>query len=460
MATTGAVGGSQIDVQGLVSQLVAAERMRPEEQIARQTKQVTTQISALGALMGSMSNFRSALAGLKTIDAFSTRSAVSSNSEVLTASADAKAVPGSYDIEVEALAQAHQIRTSAFPSGGTTVIGTGTLTLSVGAQSFSVAITDENATLAEIRDAINSAADNVGVRATIVQGAAGSQLVLASSTTGAANAITVAQTGGDGGLAQLEYSADEPGAYTVLKQAQDAVAYIAGVRVTSTTNVLGSAVEGVSITLQRVTEAGSPETLTIAYDEAAATKRVQAFVDAYNVLMTNVGKLRAYDPATQAAGPMIGDSLLSSIESEIRNTISGSVPGQPVGFQNLASLGITTQANGTLAVNTDKLKTALTNNFAAVGRLFGGENGIAARLHAQIDNKLETGGALDTRGKNLTDQQKMIQKRKDDLDVRMAAVQKGYLAQFTRLDTLLSQLQVTSSYLSQQISSLSNLNPK
>jgi flagellar hook-associated protein 2 len=457
MASTGAVGGSQIDVQGLVAQLVAAERANPDKQIARQTQQVTTQISALGQLMGSLSNFRSALASLKTVDAFSTRSATTSADTIFTASAGVKATPGSYDIEVEQLAQAHQISSSAFTGGGTTVVGTGTLTLSLNGQSFSVEITDDNSTLAEIRDAINSAEDNVGIRATLVQGTGGTQLVLSSSKTGAANTIEISQTGGDGGLAQLAYSEAQPGTYTELKEARDAIAYIAGVQVTSDTNKIDGAIEGVTITLKKETEPDSPETLTVGYDTQAVTKRIQTFVDAFNALAAQMGKLRSYDAASQTAGPMLGDSLLSSIESELRNSLSISVAGQPQGFQNLASIGITVQLNGTLGIDSAKLEKAMTGNFEAVGKLFGSENGIGARLFKQVDAKLATGSALDMRSKNLTDQQKAIQKRKEDLDVRMLAVQQGYMKQFTRLDTLLSQLQVTSSYMSQQIESLANM---
>ncbi len=79
MATTSAVGGSQIDVQSLVAQLVAADRATPDAQIQRQTSQVTTQISALGQLMGSLSSIRSALSSLKSVDVFSTRTASSSS---------------------------------------------------------------------------------------------------------------------------------------------------------------------------------------------------------------------------------------------------------------------------------------------------------------------------------------------------------------------------------------------
>lgn len=457
MATTTAVGGSQIDVASLVTQLVAAERAKPEAQITRDTNRVTTQISALGTLMGSMASFRTSLSSLKTVDVFSTRSAVSSDTSKYTASASASAVPGSYNIEVEQLAKAQQLSSTAFPGGSTAVVGTGTLTLSVGQTNFSLSIDSSNSTLAGIRDAINSASDNPGVRATLVQGTDGSRLVLSSAQTGAANAITVAQSGGDGGLGQLTYSGSSPGNYTVITAAQDAIIRIAGAQTTSVDNVVEGAIDGVTLTLLAETE-DEPVALTVGYDNTSVTSRINTFVNSYNALVTQIGKLRSYDSATRTAGPMLGDSLLNSIESQLRRTISEAVPGQSASYQTLANIGITTQSNGTLAIDNTKLQEALSTNFEAVGRLFGAEEGVGAKLFSQVEERLKSNGALDARSKNLVDQQRSIQKRKDDLDTRMATLQAGYMRQFTRLDTLLSQLQVTSSYMSQQIESLQNLN--
>ena len=459
MATTSAVGGSQIDVQSLVSQLVAAERATPEAQIKRQSTQVTTQISALGTLMGSLSTFRSALSSLKTVDVFSTRTATSSSEPTLTATAGAKAIPGSYDIEVIELATAQQISSKPFASGATSVVGTGTLTVSLGSNSFNIAIDSSNSTLAGIRDAINAAPDNTGVRATLVSGTTGSRLVLSSAQTGEANTITVAQSGGDGGLSQIAYSAASPANYTVVKEAKDAIISIAGAQTKSASNTIDNAIDGVSLTVKAKTTADTgPVTISVGYDNTAVTTRIKNFVTAYNALEAQISKLRSYDAATKTAGPMLGDSLLTSIESELRSTVTAPVSGQAANFQTLASIGITTQLDGSLGVDDAKLQKALTGNFEAVGKLFGSETGIAARMFKQVDDRLKSDGAIETRGKNLTDQQKAIQKRKDDLDVRMLAVQKAYTAQFTRLDTLLSQLQVTSSYLSQQIESLPKVN--
>jgi len=460
MATTTAVGGSQIDVQSLVTQLVAAERATPDQQIGRESSRITTQISAVGQLMGSMSAFRSALSSLKGSDAFKTHSATSSDETLLTAAAGSKAAPGSYEIEVVRLAQAEQISSSAFTGGSDTVVGTGSLTISLGANSFTVNITDENSTLAGIRDAINNAADNTGVSANLVQGNDGTRLVLTSTKTGAENTIAVTQSGGDGGLAALAYGgAGAPGGYTVVKAAQDALIRVAGIETTSASNTVENVIDGLTLTLKKptTTESG-PVTLTVANDQAAVTKNVKSFVDAYNSLMAQIRKLRSYDQTTSTAGPMLGDSLLNSIEAALRRTVSDTVDGQPAGFQSLSNIGVQMQLDGSLSVDESKLNKALDTNFGAVGRLFNAEDGVAVQLYGQIDRQLKTGGAIDNRNQNLVDQQRALTYRKDQLDARMEVVRQRYMTQFTRLDTLLSSLQVTSSYLSQQIEALPKIN--
>jgi flagellar hook-associated protein 2 len=154
---------------------------------------------------------------------------------------------------------------------------------------------------------------------------------------------------------------------------------------------------------------------------------------------------------------MLGDSLLTGIESQLRRTLSGAVAGASGASQTLAGIGITTQADGSLKLDEAKLKTALTSNFDGVANLFGSENGVAAKLFSQVDERLKTGGAVESRSKNLIEQQKDLADRKDTVDSRMQVALQRYIKQFTALDTLLSSLQTTSSYLSQQLEQLSEL---
>ena len=457
MATTSVVGGSQIDVNSLVSQLVAAERKPLDDQVTRLTTKVTTQISAMGQLMGAMSAFQAALGALKTTDAFSTRQAVTGDATVFTASATTKADPGHYDVEVVQLASAHQISSAPFAGGASQVVGTGKLTLSLGATSFFVDIDSAHSTLADIRDAINAASDNPGVRATLINAADGSHLVLASAKTGAANVLQVSQTGGDGGLAGLAYSTATPGTYKQLAEAKDAIAKVATYTVHSSTNTIDDVIDGVSINLVASSE-GETVSLDVTADKAAATAKVSAFVAAYNALRTQITKLSGYNAATKVGGPLLGDALVNGIDSELRRGLSAPVAAAGDTYQTLASIGIKTQADGTLQVDDAKLQSALGNDFDAVGKLFGSTDGVAATMFKQVNDRLASGGAVDARNKGLADQQRDIAKRQADVDTRMQIVQSRYLKQFTALDTLLSTLQSTSSFLSQQIDGLANLN--
>lgn len=454
----GALGGSQLDVQSLATQLVAAERAQLDRQVTRESGRVTTQISAVGTLMGAMSQFRSALSSLKTEDVFSTRSATSADEAVFKVSAGSRAAPGTYEIEVVQLAKAQQLSSNPFAEGGDHAVGTGTLTLSLGEASFSVEIDESNSSLAGIRDAINSASGNPGVRATLIHGEGGSRLVLTSAKTGAEHAISVTHSGGDGGLAALSYGEGDQANYTEIAAAQDAIVNIANAQVRSATNTVSDAIDGITLTLVAPSEEGATTRLTVDFDRASVTKRVENFVSAYNALMNQISRLRSYDAATQTAGPMLGDSLLTSIESQLRRTISEAVPGGDQGYNTLASVGITTQANGQLALDSTRLNKALDSDFASVGKLFGSENGVANRLFTQMDDRLKSDGALESRSKSLVEKQKDLEDRKLEIDARMQARYAAYVSQFTRLDTLLSQLQVTSSYLTQQIESLGNLN--
>lgn len=452
MASSGIVGGSTIDVKSLVTQLVAAERKPLDDQLTRASAKNTLQISATSALLGSLSSFQSALNGLRTTTAFSGRATTTTDNTIATASATSSAAPGRYDIEVEQLATSHQISSIAFAGGSTTVVGTGQLTISVGGSSFNVNIASPADTLADIRTAINTATGNPGVTATIINAADGAHLVLTSANTGAANTIQVTQSGT---LNQLEYTTGNQANYTQLRAAQDAIVNVAGYETTSATNVLENVIDGVSINLLKA-QPGTTVGIDVSFDKAAATKKVNEFVAAYNQLRSMFTALGGYNTATKVGGPMLGDSLLTGIDAEIRRTLSSPVEAAGGGaVQTLADIGITTQADGTLKVDTTKLEPALNNNFDNVSRLFGtAETGVAARLYSQIEARLADGAGLDLRGDSLQAEKRALEMKADSINTRMTILERAYTKQFTALDTLLSSLSATSAYLGQQIDSL------
>jgi flagellar hook-associated protein 2 len=442
------MAGSVIDVNSLVTQLVAAERMSPSAQITRRETKTTVQISALANLKGGLAAFQKALEPLKTEAAFTPKKATSGDTDVFSASAGSGAATGTYDIEVVALAKAHQLATQAFAAGDDAVVGTGTLTIVQNGTPFNVVIDSSNNTLAGIRSAINSATGNSGVQATIVREQGGSRLVLTSSKTGAANAITISQVG-DLGLEKLTNAN-----LTQINPAQDAHIKVATFDHYSTTNTVEEAIDGVTIDLSDTTPTGETVRLNVTQDSTTLMERVNSFVTSYNSLSKQMAQLRSYTPATQTAGPLLGDAMLRGIEERLRLNLTSTVEAGGDSYNSLAAIGITKKVDGTLELDSTKFQKALTNDASAVSAIFGSENGIAAKLHEDIDNMLETGAPLDTRDQALQKAVKQIAQDKVKLDDRMEAVQKRYMKQFTALDTLLSSLQTTSDYLSQQLSKL------
>ena len=179
-------------MSSLVSQLVTATYAAQEANNASQTSAVTAQISALGTLKSALSTFQSVAWRRSTRPArFQRAHCHSSDQTAFTATADSSAVAGTYSVGVTQLAQAQQLVSNAFTAGGNATVGTGTLTLSLGGQSFNVTIDSTRQHLAGIASAINSATGNPGITATIVQGTDGAHLVLASALTGAGNTIQV-----------------------------------------------------------------------------------------------------------------------------------------------------------------------------------------------------------------------------------------------------------------------------
>jgi flagellar hook-associated protein 2 len=448
--------GSGLDINGLVEKLVAAERAPRQAQITRAQTSTVTTISALGQLKGALGAFQNSLSGLSTLDTFSSRSATSSDVEKFTATATSSAAPGSYDLEIVSLASAHQVSSQGFASGSSHVVGHGTLTIGLGLSTFQVGIPETAQTLAQIRDAINAAPTNNLVRATIVNGSDGAHLVFTSQASGAANTISVSAAGGNGGLSVLDYSTLAPAAYTQPREAMDAEVNVAGVTHMSTTNTISNLIDGVEITLLEE-DAGETHTLRIANDTSAIQSKIANFVAEFNSLAGTIGTLRVYEPQTKKAGPLLGDAMLRSVESELRLKLTDRVSGLTGNFQSLASIGITTNKDGTLSLNDAKLKTALNQDYDGVAQMFASENGVAARLKAAIEPRLAATSELAVRNKALSAKSIELQKQMTALDTRMAAASQRYLKQFNSLDTLLSQLQNTSSFLTQQLSNISKI---
>ena len=457
-SSSGAAGGSVIDVSTLVSQLVSATQAPQEALISSRTQAVTAQISAVGALKSALSTFQSSLSALDTPSAFGALSATSGNTTAFTATADSGATLGTYSVAVTQLAQAQQLVSGAFSGGGSQTVGTGSLKLSLGATSFTVNIDSTNDTVAGIAAAINGATGNPGIEASVVTGTDGAHLVLSSSLTGATNTIQVAETDTGTALAALTYGTGNTTHYTQQTAAQDAAFSIAGIAYTSASNTVTSALSGVTLNLLATTTA--PANLTVATDTATVQGNISAFVTAYNTMQSALAALGSYNATSGTAGPMMGDALLSGVQNQVRSVLYSIVDTGSSTYSSLASIGVTTNSDGSLSVNSTTLSAALSSNFSAVSQLFSGTTGIAASLNGQITTSLQAGGSVDSRSKTLVDQENALTQQNNQLTQHMSALTASLTEQYSSLNTLLSSLQSTSAYLSQAFNSLPQVQGK
>lgn len=472
--------GSGLKINDIVSAMVSAEKAPKQNQIDTLTKNTTEQITALGAVKSAISDFQTALAALNKPENFQGRTASSSKTDLLTATAKITAGVGSYQVEVQQLAQGSKVALGAVPSNGTqaATFGKGNVTIKVGDTALpDIVVDDSNNTLAGLRDAINKAGKEQGVSATIVTDAQGSRLVLNSSKMGDGKDISVSVSGDDGsGSASLNSLAftpsaaptdpsvvdppvpSDPAAARMLTRAKSAELTIDGLQVKSDSNTVENAVEGLTLTLKGVTEAGKPLSVGVTQDEAGVKSNVKKFVDSYNKLMgviklqtavTTVGEDKA--PVT---GALVGDATMRSLLSTVRNELVSTQGDSNAGVRVLADLGITTKQDGTLDLDSTKLDKMVSSNFQDVANLFVGDNGLATRLDAKLKPYTQSGGVFELRNKALQGTLKSADKQQADLDRRISALQDRLLKQFNAMDSLVGSLTSTADSLTSQLASL------
>jgi flagellar hook-associated protein 2 len=391
VAATSATTSTNIDVNGIVSQLMTVEQ-QPINVLNAQEASYQSKLSAYGSISGALSSFQNALTILSSSVNNQVQSATSSDTSVFTASATSTAAAGSYSIDVTALAQAQRLvaagqtsQTAAIGSGVSTTLtfDTGTISggtlnggtytgatfSSNGSGTKSVTIDSSNNTLQGIRDAINSA--NIGVTASIINdgSAAPYRLVLSSSSTGQANSMKISVSG-DATLDTL--LAQDPAATQNLAEvgkAQNAALTINGIALSKASNTVTDAVSGVTLNLSKVTTASA--NLTVSPSNSTVTNAVSGFVKAYNDLSTTLNNVSSYNSTTKQGAVLQGDATIRTIRSQIRNVLNSTVSGASGALTTLSQIGISFQKDGTLALDSTKLNSALSSNFNNVASLFG-----------------------------------------------------------------------------------------
>lgn len=456
MAISSAGVGSNLDVTGIVSQLMSIEQ-KPLTALNTKEAKFQAQLSTYGTIKGALSSLQSAVQSLTSSSTFTGMSALASDTTVLSSSATSSAVAGIYSIAVSQLAMSHTVRSNVNYATADTFKG-GTLALQIGSgTAVNVTIAD-GSTLADVSSAINSA--NAGVSASVVNDGVTNRLVLKSNTTGSVGAITIAVTQtGTGGTpvspGVVQNLTDFNTANLALVQAaNDAQFSVNGLGVTRSSNTVSDVISGVTLNLAK---AGTTS-LTVSRNTSSIAGTIGAFVSAYNAAAQQLQSVSAYNVANKKAAILTGDSTVRSIQNDLSNLLQTSLTGIAGGIKSLSDIGITVKKDGTLVTDSTKLQAALNDPTKDVASLFtsttSDNKGIAVRFNEMLTSIVGSSGLISGRTDGISQSIKDIGNRRNALNRRLVDVEARYRAQFTKLDSLISGMNQTSSFLTQQLASL------
>lgn len=441
MASISSLGiGSGLDLNGLLDQLQDAERGKLAP-IERQLETQQTKISSYGRLQSALSQFQTAAAALNDSELYESLS-TNVGGSAITATADDSAQPGSYNVSVETLATRGTLASEGVTASDEVLSTTEqTLTLTFGDGTTQDVTIAADSTLEDMRDAIN-ADEESGVNATIVFDGTDYRLALSSSDTGA-----------DASIAGFSFSGTAPfvaDTANTLQSGTNASLSVNGIAITSPNNQVEGAIQGVTLNLQ---EEGD-STVAVEQNTRAVREAVTGFVDAYNDLKGTISDLTSFNAETGAAGDLLGDSTVRTVESRLRSVLGGGIEGQ---FSSLSDMGISLQSDGTLKIDGDKLDGAIASNQDALSAFFAGgvdKEGMAGQLNTMVDQLLSTNGSVKGAIAGAENRVESLVERYTRMEQSIDQTMARYRTQFGQLDGMIAQMNQTSSYLTQQFEAL------
>lgn len=455
MAISSAGVGSGLDVESLIAKLVAVER-QPITALSTRQQSYKDQLSAYGKLLSAATSLQTATAAIDTASDFKGYAATVADTDYASATASSSAASGTFSLNVAKLAKANKLQSSGDP-----VISAGTIDIEIGdistppfvrkSGTSKVTVNFTGSTLAELRTAINDA--DAGVTASIVAGADGKKyLILTSNETGVDSTIKL--SGATGGLTTLNYDPEAPGAaFTQIDAAQNAEAYIDGLKVSGTSNTITDAITGVNVTLKKTHALlTDTTTVTVGPDTAGMQTKAENLIKAWNDFNSLVKSLTKYDATTKKGSTLTGDSTVVSMANRLRDTLFSSPTGVSTAYPRLSDLGITLQTDGSLKLDSSKFGTAVSANLSAVTDTM---TAFGAAFKTLADSYVNSTGVISTKTSSLTTSISAFDKRIAALELQVTAIEKRYRAQYSALDALMGRLQTQSTYLSQQLSRLS-----
>lgn len=450
--------GSGINTASLVTELVSAARTPKQTAITEKQTLNNSRISAMASAINSMTTFSTTLTNVLKDPSYAGQPASADPSIVsVTTLSGGKPAGLPARIEVQQLAQAQVLRSETL-GAPTDAVGQGSLTLTTASGTHKITIGEDNNSLSGLAQAINDS--NSGVTATVMTDASGSRLVLKGET-GEANGFTLTAEADDVADASLQrFTFGDAAANSTMvstQDAQNAVIILDGVEMQYATNTVKDALPYVQLDLNKA----SPGTkVTLGLDAPASTMQdmLQDFVDGYNSMRTAMNTVTAGGQNATATGALAGDSGIRDMKSQLAALTTTKLLSEGP-YQTLSDIGIKTNRDGTLTLDTERLQKIAEEDPTILERMINpttstAENPGLAKIVSDVSDNLqgENGSLTISKAKyaalatSYAEDMEKLNTQMENYEERMTTI-------YARLGTQLTTIKATQSYMEQQIAS-------
>ncbi len=442
---------SGIDTDSIVKELMAIER-KPLTRLQGDKEWMNSRLQALSTFDAKLNAFQGRIQQLDSSEDIRAKSATVSNEDYFTASTSSEAAAGRYGIEVVDLAQVEKSVSQGYADQTASSFGTGTLSITVGSEAaVEVTIDETNNSLEGIKEAINEA--GAGVTATVINDGTDTPYRLVLTGEDTADGFVVDASGLSGGT----YANPS---FTETQAAQQAHIRVDNIDIYSDSNTVSDAIEGVTLDLIQA-EAGTTTTLDVDVDTASVKGLIEGFVGGYNEVVSFVsGQSKMED---SSGGILSGDSGLNVVKRRLQNLLT-TISDNSGNFSALSELGLQTQRDGTLTLDSAKLDEAIANDLDSVEKLLAGEDGsqgIAVQFQDYLESITDSrdgflAGRTTSIQNNISRVETDIERMQDRLEKREETLR----AQFMAMEQLVSQLNTQRDFLTQQMDSMPKIGSK
>ncbi|MEN8189427.1 MAG: flagellar filament capping protein FliD [Thermodesulfobacteriota bacterium] len=441
---------SGMDTASIVDSLIDLERA-PITRLQTDKAWLSNRVAAFQEFDGRLQSFLQKAEQLGDLDQYLQKSSSSSSDDFFSTTVTSDALAGvNYGVEVKSLALVQKSHSdNGFSSKTDQIFNTGNLLLTVDGTVHTIEIGSEENTLVGVMQAINDA--ELGVTASVINDGSDTnpyRLTLTGENTATTFSVDGSALAGTESFGNL----------TDYQTATAAEIVVDGITITSSSNTIEDAIPGVTLDLNKA-EIGTITQVNITKDNSLISANISAFVAGYNEAISFITSQSTMGDTD--GGILGGDSGLNHIKGQFQSMLTNYTDNDGP-LKALSQLGLETQKNGLLSLNSSTLTEAIDENLDSLVSLLAGEEdgngGVAASFEEYLKGLTNAStGILAGRKENINTNIERIDARIEQMEKRLVKREETLQKQFMAMEQLVSVMNSQSSFLTQQMTAISNL---